>query len=114
MTKWFGLSLSCLILVLGFLLFKPDLRGWTPADPNDAATIVTPTNKGGRPFAVGECVPGSGILYGLPESADGAGDATMTVFSCRSKSSAVRILLFWLFLSLAYPLFRMLSRRRVR
>lgn len=112
MTKWFGLSLSCLILVLGFLFFKPDLRGWTPANPGDAEAIVTPTNKGGRAFTVGECVPGSGVLYGLPESADGAGDATMTVFSCRSKSSAVRALLLWLLLSLAYPLSRMLSRRR--
>lgn len=114
MIKWMGLALACLALTLGFLFLKPDLRGWTPANPEDSRAIVAAIGGNSRSFAIAECLPGSVIRYGLPDGTDGAGTASLTIFSCRSKSSAIRILLLWLVASLTYPLFFAWSRRRPR
>ncbi len=92
-----AISLCGLLLVAGFLWARPDLRGWTPANWADPATRVMPTSAGGAPFFIRECLPGTMDAHGLATRQDGAGTASMTVLTCRSRSSAIRIM--WIYLA---------------
>lgn len=104
------LSAFCLLVLAAFLFLHPDLRGWTP-DLTDPAASVAPTGRGGPAFSVNECLPGSVSPHELPDTEDRAGTATMTVITCRSKSSAFAFGMIWLLLSGSYLV---VHRRRVK
>lgn len=101
MKMWVSLSVCSLVLLAAFLFLHPDLRGWTP-DLTDPAASVVPTGRGGPAFSVNECLPGSVSPHELPDTEDRAGTATMTVITCRSKSSAFAFGIIWLLLSGSY------------
>lgn len=102
MKIWVSLSVCCLLVLAGLVFLVPDLRGWTPSDLTDPAASVAPTGRGGPAFSVNECLPGSVSPHELPDTEDGAGSATMTVITCRSKSSAFTFGMIWLLLSGSY------------
>ena len=115
MRKWAATMLGGLVLVAGFLWARPDLRGWTPANWAHPAAKVTPTRAGGASFLVGDCLPGTIDPHHLPTIEDGAGAASMSVLTCRSRSSAIRIMMIYLAAVLTLPAIRAILRaRRVR
>ena len=115
MKKWAATMLCGLVLVAGFLWARPDLRGWTPTNWVDPATRVTSTRAGGAPFLVGDCLPGTIDPHDLPTIGDGAGAASMSILTCRSRSSAIRIMLIYLAVVLTLLGTRAILRaRRVR
>jgi hypothetical protein len=79
--------------VAGLLFLKPDLRGWTPSDPGNPASLVQPTRSGDIAFTISECLPGSISPWNAPTSEEYSGNATLTVLTCRSQSSAIVIAL---------------------
>lgn len=94
MKKYMALVVVVLGLVVARVQFlNPDLRGWTPSDPHDPASVVEPTLLGGAAFTVGECLPGSVRPWDTPTAEEYSGTATLTVLTCRSQSSAIRIAL---------------------
>jgi hypothetical protein len=66
-----------------------DLRGWTPENRSDPATIVQPSRPGGVAFTLGECLPGSIRPWEPPTQEEYSGTATLTVLACRSRASAM-------------------------
>jgi hypothetical protein len=84
-------AVAGLVLVAAILFFRSDLRGWTPADPGDPAALVQPVDAAGAAFTIGDCVPGTVDPWGTPTSAEYSGSATVTVLTCRSRSSALVI-----------------------
>ena len=97
MRTWAAIALCGLLLVAGFLWARPDLRGWTPPNWTDPTTRVVPTRAGGASFFISDCLPGTMDAHGLATRQDGAGTASMTVLTCRSRSSAIRIM--WIYLA---------------
>lgn len=112
MRVWAALALLGLVLVAGFLRTRADLRGWTPADWSDPAAQVTPTHAAHAPFTVGDCLPGTIDAHAIATARDGAGTASMTVLTCRSRSSAWRIVLAYLLAALAYPALCLVAHAR--
>lgn len=102
MKMWVTLSAFCLLVLAAFLFLHPDLRGWTSSDLTDPAASIAPTGRGGPAFSMNECLPGSVSPHELPDTEDRAGTATMTVITCRSKSSAFAFGMIWLLLSGSY------------
>lgn len=78
------------------------------------AAMVEPIRKNDAPFFVGDCLPGAIDAHDAPSAQDDEGAATMTVFTCRSRSSATNILLVYLLAALSYPAYRLLIRRCAR
>jgi len=109
---WAGLSVAGLMSVLGILFLHPDLRGWTPPKWTDPAITVEPVRPSNSPFTVGDCLPGTIDAHSLPSTQDYGGTATATIFTCRSQSSAVKIIFIYLFLVLSYPGCRLLTGLR--
>ena len=91
MRIWSASVVAGLVLVAAILVLRPDLRGWTPADPRDPVAMVQPVDAAGAAFAIGDCVPGTVDPWGTPTSAEYSGSATITVLTCRSRSSALAI-----------------------
>ncbi|MBN9548574.1 MAG: hypothetical protein J0H31_06740 [Alphaproteobacteria bacterium] len=114
MRIWTGLSVFGLALVVGILFLRPDLRGWTPAKWTDPAIKVEPIHQEDVPFTVGDCLRGSIDTHGAPSTRDYAGTATVTVFTCRSQSSAMKIMIVYLLAALSYPSYRLIRHRRRR
>lgn len=72
------------------LFLRHDLRGWTPeGDYNDPSTRVEAILPGARNFSIADCVPSTVEPFGGPTPEEYSGTATVTVLSCRSKSSAM-------------------------
>lgn len=111
---WTVLSILGLALVVGNLFLHPDLRGWTPAKWTDPAITVEPIHREDVPFTVGDCLRGTIDTHGAPSTRDYGGTATVTVFTCRSHSSAVRIMIVYLLVVLSYPSYRLIRLRRGR
>ncbi|WP_439814333.1 hypothetical protein [Zavarzinia sp. CC-PAN008] len=93
MKLWSGFAVLGLVLVLAIVLLRHDLRGWTPADLTDPASVVLPSREGAPAFALGECLPGTIDPYDLPMAGEETGSATMTVLTCRGRSSAAMIVI---------------------
>lgn len=102
MRKWVSLSGFCLLVLAALVFLLPDLRGWTPSDLTDPTARVVPTARDGPAFSVNDCLPGSVSPHELPDTKDGAGSVTMTVLTCRSKSSVFTFGMIWLILSGSY------------
>jgi len=90
-----GVAFVGLLLVLAYLWNVHDLRGWDGASPEDPARIVA-TMPGKPDFTFANCVPGAVDEHALPSAEEYSGSATMTVFTCRSRSSALAVVLSYL------------------
>ncbi len=84
-----------LLLTGGWLYMMPDLRGWDGADPDDPTAIVA-TLPGNPNFTLEDCVPGTVYPYDQPTLEEYDGTATATVLVCRSRSSALVVILGYL------------------
>ena len=111
MKMWVSLSVCSLVLLGAFLFMLPDLRGWTPSDFTDPTARIAPTGRGGSAFSVNDCLPGSVSPHELPDTKDGTGSVTMTVLTCRSKSSVFTFGMIWLLLSGSYLVVHMRSAK---
>ncbi|MFA5120739.1 hypothetical protein [Zavarzinia sp.] len=107
---WLGLALPGLLLLVAILFARPDLRGWTPADYGAPSARVEPMRPGDAAFAVRDCLPGSIEPY-VPAGPEEAGSASLTVLTCRSRTSAAALLAAYLALAAVYPLVLLLRRR---
>ncbi|HYD87210.1 MAG TPA: hypothetical protein VEA80_07035 [Vitreimonas sp.] len=103
---WLVLILAAIgfLLIAGWLYVKRDLRGWDGADPNDPTAIVA-TLPGKPNFTLEDCVPGTVYPYDVPTVEEYAGTATATVLICRSRSSALAVIIGYLVLVGAVLLF---------
>ena len=89
------LALIGFALVLGVLFVWHDLRGWEGMYPENPTRIVA-TLPGRPDFTIADCVPGTVEPHDLPAAAEYSGSASVTVLSCRSRSSAAAIVLaYW-------------------
>lgn len=92
------------LLIVGWLYLMPDLRGWDGADENDPTVIVA--SLPGKPnFTLEDCLPGTVYPYDQPTMEEYDGTATATVLVCRSRSSALAVILSYLALVSALILF---------
>jgi hypothetical protein len=112
MRIWSAVMAVGLAVVAATLFLGHDLRGWTPADYSDPATIVEPSQAGRASFAIAECAPGTINPYDTPTSREYAGSATVTVLSCRSRSSATAVLLVYALVALTSFVILRVARRR--
>src|SRR5450432_3010447 len=92
MKLWIGSALAGLVLVAIFLFAWHDLRGWTPSGPSKPDTVVQPTRPGAVAFTIAQCVPGTVDPWDGPAPDEYSGTATMTVLTCRSRGSALTII----------------------
>lgn len=109
-----GIAVIGLILLCAFLYLTPDLRGWTPADFDDPATVVEPTRAEKAAFAIGDCVPGTVDPWNVPAAVDGQQFESQSMLTCRSRDSVLRAVGIYLLAALAGLLFhrrRQSSRR---
>ncbi len=86
------LALIGFALVLSVLFIWRDLRGWEGMYPENPTRIVA-TLPGRSDFTIADCVPGTVEPHDLPSAAEYSGSASVTVLSCRSRSSAIAIIL---------------------
>ena len=114
LTVWSGLSVAGFVLIAGIVFLRSDMRGWTPQDWADPATIVEPIARGDQPFVIGDCLPGTIDPNQTPDGRDYGYMATMRVLACRSRSSATQIAIAYLLLVSSYPVYRLLRRWRRR
>lgn len=113
--KFFAVAMTALTLLLLFIFFQHDLRGWTPADYRKPSSIVEPIRPDGRGFVVGDCLPGTIAPWTTPRFGEYSGSATVTVLTCRSRSSALKFLLAYLVvLTLIFAALRWRRARRTR
>ncbi len=113
MRIWAACAVAGFVALAGGLPLYPDLRGHTPAAWSDT-TRIEPLHPQDAPFAVGDCLPGSINAYDVPSSKDNTGTATMTVFTCRSRSSVLAATWLYLLAVSIYPACRLLQRWRDR
>jgi hypothetical protein len=92
MKLWIGSALAGLVLVAIFLFARHDLRGWTPSGLSKPDTVVQPTRPGAVAFTIAQCVPGTIDPWEPPAPDEYFGAATMTVLTCRSRGSALTII----------------------
>ncbi|MDR2858246.1 MAG: hypothetical protein LBV50_10430 [Novosphingobium sp.] len=109
---WIGSAFPGFVIIAAVLFLRHDLRGWTPDDLRDSASIVQPTLAGRPAFAIGACVPGTISPREAPSPEEYAGSATLTVLTCRSRSSAVMLLSGYVACAAAAGLFAARRRRR--
>lgn len=112
MKTWGVLAFIGLVLAAAVLFLRHDLRGWTPADPDNPAAMVEPALPGAAAFAIRDCVPGTVSPWGTPTAAEYSGSATVTVLTCRSRSSAIAIGLAYLAVAAAALVILVAARRR--
>lgn len=84
-----------LLLIVAWLFVKRDLRGWDGADPSNPTAIIA-TLPGKPNFTLDDCVPGTVYPHAGPTVEEYSGSATMTVLTCRSRSSALAVILGYL------------------
>lgn len=97
---------ACFVLLVVGLSLHPDLLGQTPAAWHEATTVQR-LRLQEVPFSVNDCLPGSINAYGAPSSEDNGGTATMTVFTCRSRSSVLTAIWRYLIAVSIYPIWRL-------
>lgn len=114
MRVWGALASIALVVIAAMLFLRHDLRGWTPnGDPHNPATVVEAARPGGAAFAIAECVPGTIDPYDTPTLDEYSGTATVTVLSCRSRSSAIAVILAYVIVAgIALVILRAERRRR--
>lgn len=84
---------AVILLAAGALIMLGhDLRGWSPGVDPARDTVIAPTRAGMPAFTPADCLPGT-IAFDLPRAGERQGTATLQVFACRSRSSAVRLVL---------------------
>jgi hypothetical protein len=83
------------LLIVGWVYVARDLRGWEGFDP-DNPTLIQATLPGRPNFTLEDCVPGTVHPYDMPGSDEYDGTASVTVLTCRSRSSALATVLGWL------------------
>jgi hypothetical protein len=110
------LALLSLVPLGARLYWHHDLRGWPPADRGNPTTVVQATRPGGGTFTVSDCVPGTVHPWDSPLPDEYSGTATVTVLTCRSRSSAIRAMLIYgavaiFALALAHRIDRWRTRR---
>ncbi len=88
--------LAGLALVLAVLLLRHDLRGTAPQEPLSAHTPIASTTAAGIGFSLADCLPGTVSLHDLPLPEEAPGSASMTVISCRSRSSMKEAIMLYL------------------
>src|SRR5262245_16227154 len=93
-----------LLLIVGWLCVARDLRGWEGADPSNP-TLIEATLPGKPNFTLEDCVPGTVSPYDEPTPEEYDGTASVTVLTCRSRSSALAIVLGYLALVCVVILF---------
>lgn len=93
------LALLSFIFVTTYIFRVHDLRGWAPTEPKSLTAVVAPTRTRDRGFTLTECLPGTVTPWTLPQAREYNGDATATVLSCRSRSSAMTLMLVYLLFS---------------
>ncbi|MEZ5960601.1 MAG: hypothetical protein R3C30_09280 [Hyphomonadaceae bacterium] len=98
------------LLIVGWLYAIHDLRGWDNADPNNPA-LIEATLPGRPNFTLEGCLPGAVQPYDQPTLEEYDGTATATVLTCRSRSSALAVILGYLALVGSLLLF---LRSRIR
>lgn len=114
MKTWISVAAITFALMIAFLLVRHDLRGWTPADYSNPSTQVEATFAGANSFRIADCLPGTVDPYGDPTPEEYSGTATVTVLSCRSKLSAIAVVLGYVAVALAgLALWRAMHRRGV-
>jgi hypothetical protein len=107
----FILAFMSFVAVVAVIYLQRDLRGWTPNDWRNPATLVEPTLPGKPAFAVGECLPESVSPYQGPSAEEYSGTATVSVLACRSRSSAQAIALAYIVLVTASLIIVLAIRR---
>jgi hypothetical protein len=91
MLKMLGVLALLGLVPLGVRLYlHHDLRGWPPADRGNPTAVVQPTRPEAGTFTIGDCVPGTVYPWDTPRPDEYSGTATVTVLSCRSRSSAIK------------------------
>lgn len=113
MRTWVACAAAGFVLLAGVLTLHPDLRGQMPAVSSNT-TKIEPLRPQDAPFAVDDCLPGSINAYDTPSSEDEVGTATMTVFTCRSRSSVLTATWLYLLVVSIYPVSRLFNRRHGR
>ncbi|WP_330084973.1 hypothetical protein [Methylocystis iwaonis] len=114
MKTWIGLSVIGFVLVIGILFLRSDMRGWTPGTWTDPETVVESVDGNDPSFTVADCLPGTIDPFQTPRGHDYGDIATIRVLTCRSRSSAVKIMFVYLLLALSYPAYRWATRRKNR
>mgnify|MGYP001610722585 CR=1 FL=1 len=106
------LALIGLVLVTATLFVRHDLRGWE-VPYLDGPQRLEPTVAGKSEFSIADCVPGTIDRYASPTAEEYSGSATVTVLTCRSRSSAIVIVLTYLaFAACLLFLVRVMSNRK--
>jgi hypothetical protein len=85
------------LLIVAWLYAVHDLRGWDNADPNNPA-LIEATLPGRPNFTLEDCLPGAVQPYDQPTLEEYDGTASVTVLTCRSRSSALTVILGYLVL----------------
>lgn len=104
------LSLAGLLALICWIMLQHDLRGWPPADFRNPSAIVSRIGTDGRDFTIRECLPGTIHPWNNPRADEYHGHATATVLSCRSRTSALFLLLGYL--AIVGGVFLLVHRRR--
>jgi hypothetical protein len=92
MMRLIGYAAIGAVFVIAAIFLRHDLWGWTPSDLSYPASMVSPLKPGDRRFALRDCLPGTIRPWTLADIDEHNGNATTTVLSCRSRSSAVTLL----------------------
>lgn len=95
-----GLTVAGLVLVSAFLFLTADLRGWTPANFLDPATIVEPAQAGKAGFAIADCFPWTVDPWNIPTARDDPQFDSQTMLTCRSRDSVLWTIGIYLLLTL--------------
>lgn len=111
MRTWAECVAACFVLLVAWLSLHPDLRGQAPAGWYKATTVKR-LNPEETPFSVDDCLPGSIDAYGAPTREENDGTATMTVFTCRSRSSVWTAICRYLIAVSIYPVWLLFKRWR--
>ncbi|MCX7358492.1 MAG: hypothetical protein NT015_10180 [Alphaproteobacteria bacterium] len=94
-----GVAIAVLVLVLAYLWNVHDLRGWEPDSYSEDPTLILATLPGKPSFTFADCLPGAINDHALPSSEEYSGSGSLPVFTCRSRSSALTILLTYIALA---------------
>ena len=116
MNRAAGVAFAGLALLLAYLWNVHDLRGWWPDSYSEDPTLILATLPGKPNFKFADCLPGAINEHAESTSEEYSGSGSLEVFTCRSRSSALTILLTYIALAgsalLAFYLLR--SKRGAR
>lgn len=93
MNRAAGVAFAGLVLLLAYLWNVHDLRGWEPDSYSEDPALIIATLPGKPNFRLADCLPGAINEYAEPRFEEYSGSGSLPVFACRSRSSAIGIVL---------------------